>query len=69
MTPTTAALYTAANAAFDKTQAAKAEAFRSAVYGTPAEAAKGLAGFLAAQALEAAALRKADLAADAEKAA
>jgi hypothetical protein len=66
MTTTTSALYDAANAAHDKTQAAKAEAFRAAVYGNRDEAAKAFAFFLAAKAIESDLIRKADAAADAD---
>tara|TARA_R110000823_G_scaffold216320_2_gene345913 strand:+ start:1878 stop:2168 length:291 start_codon:yes stop_codon:yes gene_type:complete len=69
MKATTSALYAAANEAFDKTEAAKAEAFRAAVHGTPAEAAKALTSYNAAKALEKDALRKADAAADLDLAA
>jgi hypothetical protein len=69
MKATTAALYAAANAAFDYLQAAKAEAFRSAAYGTASEAAKAMSAFTAAAALEKAALRAADDAHDADLAA
>lgn len=69
MTATTSALYDAANAAYDKTQAAQAEAFRAAVYGDRDEAAKALASFLAAKAIEFDLTRQADAAADADRAA
>tara|TARA_R110002096_G_C14149632_1_gene683811 strand:- start:233 stop:442 length:210 start_codon:yes stop_codon:yes gene_type:complete len=69
MKDTTLALYAAANAAFDQTEAAKSEAFRAAVHSTPAEAAKSLAFYNAAKALEKEALRKADAAADLDLAA
>ena len=68
-TTTTASLYDAANAACDKTESARAEAFRAAAYGDRDEAAKALASYLAAKAIEKAALRAADLAADADLAA
>jgi bifunctional ADP-heptose synthase (sugar kinase/adenylyltransferase) len=69
MTATTSALYDAANAAYNKTQAAQAEAFRAAVYGNRDEAAKALASFLAAKAIEFDLTSQADAAADADRAA
>lgn len=69
MTATTAALYSAANLAFDKMEDARKEAFRAATYGTNDEAARAFSAFITLKGLERVALRKADDAFDAEKAA
>jgi hypothetical protein len=66
---TTSELYAIANAAYDQVQVAKAEAFRAAAFGTPAEAAKALSEYQAACAIEKAALRAADASADLDAAA